>query len=530
MTQAPEVSELLARSNRLGSDPRNTNYAGGNTSAKGHGHRPGDRRAGRAAVGQGVRRRPRHADRGRAGRAPAGPAPRPGRRLPGGGPRGRDGRRVRLLPARQGGRGPVHRHRHARPGGRPARGPPAPGLGDRARHRGRRRGADPGLLRRPGAVGAVAAARLPARPGHRRGGAGQPGRDRRDPRRPRHHRVGRDQRRVRGALAGDHRDRAAVHRRARRGRARSARCSPATSRCPRPSGAPRAAALAPLLRGLASHRPPQVGHFTDRPEVLDFLAREKHPALAALGTSCPDHFLRTKVRPMVLDLPPSAPLEEVAARLRELHAAYREDYRAYYERHADAGLAADARRGPGDRAGARRRHVQLRRGQADRAGGGRVLRQRDQRDARRRGGLRLPPDPGEREVPHRVLGAGRGQAAAPAQAQAAGRPGGAGHRGRLRHRPGHRAAAGRRGRLRGGRRPGRRRPRRRSREASSARADVGASRSPRTSPTRTAVAGRVTGRRRWRSAGSTWWSTTPGCRSPSRCWRPAWTTGTSSTT
>jgi rhamnulose-1-phosphate aldolase/alcohol dehydrogenase len=98
----------------------------------------------------------------------------------------------------------------------------------------------------------------------------------------------------------------------------------------------RAAALAPVLRGLASTDHPQVGHFTDTPVVLDFLAREKHPALAALGTSCPDHFLRTKVRPMVLDLPPAAPLDQTATRLRDLHAAYREDYRAYYERHADA--------------------------------------------------------------------------------------------------------------------------------------------------------------------------------------------------
>ncbi|MFC4018464.1 bifunctional aldolase/short-chain dehydrogenase [Micromonospora sp. GCM10011542] len=96
----------------------------------------------------------------------------------------------------------------------------------------------------------------------------------------------------------------------------------------------RAAALFPVLRGLASTDRPQVGHFTDSDVVLDFVAREKHPALAALGTSCPDHFLRTKVRPMVLDLPPVAPVEDVIARLRELHAAYRDDYRAYYERHA----------------------------------------------------------------------------------------------------------------------------------------------------------------------------------------------------
>jgi rhamnulose-1-phosphate aldolase/alcohol dehydrogenase len=98
----------------------------------------------------------------------------------------------------------------------------------------------------------------------------------------------------------------------------------------------RAAELAPVIRGLASTDRPQVGSFTDAPVVLGFLARSKHPALAALGTSCPDHFLRTKVAPLVLDLPPSAPLAEVTGRLGELHADYRTGYRAYYERHADA--------------------------------------------------------------------------------------------------------------------------------------------------------------------------------------------------
>ncbi len=98
----------------------------------------------------------------------------------------------------------------------------------------------------------------------------------------------------------------------------------------------RAAELAPLIRGLASTDRRQVGHYTGSPVVLDFLARARHPALAALGTSCPDHFLRTKVRPMLLDLPPDASAEAAAGRLRELHEAYREDYRAYYERYADA--------------------------------------------------------------------------------------------------------------------------------------------------------------------------------------------------
>jgi rhamnulose-1-phosphate aldolase/alcohol dehydrogenase len=96
----------------------------------------------------------------------------------------------------------------------------------------------------------------------------------------------------------------------------------------------RAAALAPVIRGLASTDKPQLGHYSDHPAVLAFAGSEKLAALAALGTSCPDHFLRTKVRPMVLDLPPDAPLDGVVARLRELHAAYRADYQAYYERYA----------------------------------------------------------------------------------------------------------------------------------------------------------------------------------------------------
>ncbi|MEU9140060.1 bifunctional aldolase/short-chain dehydrogenase [Streptomyces sp. NPDC048404] len=96
----------------------------------------------------------------------------------------------------------------------------------------------------------------------------------------------------------------------------------------------RAAALAPHIRAVASQDRPQVGHFTDSEEVLDFLARAEHPRLAALGTSCPDHFLRTKVRPLVLDLPPAASLDEAVARLAELHAEYRVEYAAYYERHA----------------------------------------------------------------------------------------------------------------------------------------------------------------------------------------------------
>ncbi|BCW50220.1 bifunctional aldolase/short-chain dehydrogenase [Arthrobacter sp. StoSoilB13] len=98
----------------------------------------------------------------------------------------------------------------------------------------------------------------------------------------------------------------------------------------------KAAALAPVIRGLASTDKPQLGHFSDDAVVLEFLESAEHPRLGALGTSCPDHFLRTKVKPLVLDLPADAPLEQAVDRLKELHADYREDYQAYYDRHADA--------------------------------------------------------------------------------------------------------------------------------------------------------------------------------------------------
>src|SRR3954447_5540750 len=96
----------------------------------------------------------------------------------------------------------------------------------------------------------------------------------------------------------------------------------------------KAAAIFPTVRGLASSDAPQVGHYTDSDAVLDFAAREKLAPLADLGPSSPDHCLRPKVKPLVVDLPGTATVEEVIARLKDLHRAYREDYRAYYERHA----------------------------------------------------------------------------------------------------------------------------------------------------------------------------------------------------
>lgn len=98
----------------------------------------------------------------------------------------------------------------------------------------------------------------------------------------------------------------------------------------------RAAALAPTIRAIASMDKVQVGHFNDDSVVLEFLEHEAHRNLVPLGTSCPDHFLRTKVKPMLLDVPPSAPVEKAIERLHELHTAYRADYAAYYKKHASS--------------------------------------------------------------------------------------------------------------------------------------------------------------------------------------------------
>lgn len=96
-----------------------------------------------------------------------------------------------------------------------------------------------------------------------------------------------------------------------------------------------AAELAPFIRGLASTDNRVVGHWFDDDLVVDFIGRETAPRVVPLGTSCPDHFIRTKVRPLLLDLPFSASLEEKKERLDELHDEYRNEYRSYYERHAD---------------------------------------------------------------------------------------------------------------------------------------------------------------------------------------------------
>jgi len=94
-----------------------------------------------------------------------------------------------------------------------------------------------------------------------------------------------------------------------------------------------AARLMPLIRGKISEGERKIGHFTDAPEVLEFVNSNALTTLAPLGTSCPDHFLRTKIRPLVLPYDPARDnLDEVISGLDDVLSAYRRDYAGYYER------------------------------------------------------------------------------------------------------------------------------------------------------------------------------------------------------
>ena len=95
----------------------------------------------------------------------------------------------------------------------------------------------------------------------------------------------------------------------------------------------KAAALAPLLRGFCSSQTRMIGHFTDDGRVLQFVNSNDLFRLAPMGTSCPDHFLRTKISPLVLDLSPGEDLTDVAGLRKKIlpqFEAYRQMYAAYY--------------------------------------------------------------------------------------------------------------------------------------------------------------------------------------------------------
>jgi rhamnulose-1-phosphate aldolase/alcohol dehydrogenase len=102
-----------------------------------------------------------------------------------------------------------------------------------------------------------------------------------------------------------------------------------------------ASSLAPVLRGLCSDQIHMLGHFTDDPRVLEFINSNDMDRLAPMGTSCPDHFLRTKISPLVLKLDASAPeqdQETLKAKLKPEFEAYRQMYAEYYEscKHPDS--------------------------------------------------------------------------------------------------------------------------------------------------------------------------------------------------
>ncbi|CAN7226122.1 bifunctional rhamnulose-1-phosphate aldolase/short-chain dehydrogenase [Mesorhizobium caraganae] len=100
-----------------------------------------------------------------------------------------------------------------------------------------------------------------------------------------------------------------------------------------------AAKLMPRIRGLISEKSHKLGHFDDQPAVLEFVNSRDLRPLAALGTSCPDHFLRTKIRPLVIEFDPAKPdVDAVIARLADDIAAYRVGYQAYYDscKHPDS--------------------------------------------------------------------------------------------------------------------------------------------------------------------------------------------------
>ncbi|TGW07328.1 bifunctional rhamnulose-1-phosphate aldolase/short-chain dehydrogenase, partial [Mesorhizobium sp. M2D.F.Ca.ET.145.01.1.1] len=93
-----------------------------------------------------------------------------------------------------------------------------------------------------------------------------------------------------------------------------------------------AAKLMPKIRGLISEKSHKIGHFDDSAAVLEFVNSKNLRPLAALGTSCPDHFLRTKIRPLVIEFDPAKPdVDAVIARLADDIAEYRVGYQAYYD-------------------------------------------------------------------------------------------------------------------------------------------------------------------------------------------------------
>ena len=109
----------------------------------------------------------------------------------------------------------------------------------------------------------------------------------------------------------------------------------------------KAAQLAPILRGLCSSENMMIGHFTDDEKVLEYINSNDLERLAPMGTSCPDHFLRTKIKPLILNLTPEQDLSDkqmVLDKISDSFKQYRDDYRGYYHscKHKDSPAVRDA--------------------------------------------------------------------------------------------------------------------------------------------------------------------------------------------
>ncbi len=109
----------------------------------------------------------------------------------------------------------------------------------------------------------------------------------------------------------------------------------------------KAAQLAPILRGLCSSENTMIGHFTDDEKVLEYINSNDLERLAPMGTSCPDHFLRTKIKPLILNLTPEQDLSDkqmVLDKISDSFEQYRDDYREYYHscKHKDSPAVRDA--------------------------------------------------------------------------------------------------------------------------------------------------------------------------------------------
>ena len=138
--------------------------------------------------------------------------------------------------------------------------------------------------------------------------------------------------------------------------------------------------ILPFLRGRVSSQRRLIGNYSDLPEVLEFANSHDAERLAYLGTSCPDHFIRTKIRPMYVLWNPSSGIDELKKAIDERIAVYRTEYAEYYKEARRAHVAGHARSESHRSFDSRHRHVQLRQEQAGSADYGRAVYECDSRD------------------------------------------------------------------------------------------------------------------------------------------------------